>query len=401
MADETFNPAYSQIQPFNIKKDGTTKTPSYKHINPEAYASLEELTLKEPGYKSWGSLIDISKYIPSPGVLEARLKSDKVWHFLANPQSVDFSRNVNWTEQPTLSSAGTMLNYGYTSSGTITLNDILLPCNCTPKNLQEYMNRLQDLMVPARKIVSQQTPNAPSNNDYRAPYLALVWGANIRYPVVIKDIKWKETHWHKGIPTYINLSITLQQLPTPLKPNAFGKTGSELDKQFGNTIRENRQTKIEALEQELQGFYNRDGIFAIQNPRVRQLMKELLKNKTLRGVSNLSTGNGVLDAVTGVTAFKALVGDDTRQNRIDFKRELDRNIRNLDNQLGNPRFSGADLQKDLEPAINFYGSIFKDVKPPNTSGLSGRAATKATRDYYKQLYNHQQLQEKTKVSNRR
>jgi hypothetical protein len=400
MPEDTYNPAYSQIQPFNIRKDGTTKTPAYSHLNPQAYATLEELSLKQPGYKSWGSLIDISKYIPSPGILAARTASEKVWHFLANPQSVDFSRTVNWTEQPTLGSANTMLNYGHTSGGTITLNDILMPCNCVPKNLQEYMERLQNLMVPARKTVSQQTPNAPSNNDYRAPYLALVWGANVRYPVVIKDIKWKETHWYKGIPTYINVSITLQQLPMPLKPNAFGKTGSELDKQFGNTLRENRQSKIEAAEQELQGFYNRDGIFAIQNPRVRELMAQLAKDKSLRKVNDLSSGNGVIDAVTGISLLKTLVGDDARQSRRDFKRELDRNIKYLDSQLGNLRFSGADLQKDLNAAVDFYGSMFKDVKPPNLTGLSGRASVEATKNYYKQLFDHQQQQEKSKITNR-
>lgn len=393
MANDTYNPQYTQLQPFNIKKDGTSKIPNYSHLNPEAYAALEELTAKEPGYKQWGSLIDISKYIPSPGILEARQKAEKVWSFLANPQSIDFSRSVNWSEQPTLSSANTMLNYGYTSGGTIALNDILLPCNCTPKNLQEYMERLQNLMVPTKKAVTNQTPNAPSNNDYRAPYLALVWGANIRYPVVIKDIKWKETHWHKGIPTYITLSITLQQLPMPLKPNAFGKTGSELDKKFGDTLREKRQTRIEEIEQELQGFYNRDGIFAIQNPRVQQLMKQLAKDKLLR---KLSTKNGWTD---NIDILKAIVGDDARQNRADFKRDLDRNIRNLDNQLGNPRFSGADLQKDLNNAASFYGNLF-NIKPPNISGLSRQSAADATKGYYKQLYEAEQQRARSKITGR-
>jgi hypothetical protein len=382
MADETYNPAYSQIQPFNIRKDGTTKTPAYNHLNPQAYATLEELTTKASGYKSWGSLIDISKYIPSPGILAARTASEKVWHFLANPQSIDFSRTVNWTEQPTLGSANTMLNYGHTSGGIITLNDILMPCNCVPKNLQEYMERLQNLMVPARKTVSQQTPNAPSNNDYRAPYLALVWGANVRYPVAIKDIKWKETHWYKGIPTYINVSITLQQLPMPLKPNAFGKTGSELDKQLGNTLRENRQSKIEAAEQELQGFYNRDGIFAIQNPRVQQLMKQLIKDKGLRKLSNSTTGNGVTDALTGVTALKALVGDDSRQAVTDFKNNVRRNINSLSNQINNTS------SQSTAPVA------------PNLTGVSAEKAKELKQKYYLDLFTYQQSQEQTKVIER-
>jgi hypothetical protein len=401
MANDTYNPAYSEIQPFNIVKNGKLLTPPYRHFNPEAYAKLEELTAKETGYKGWGSLIDVTKYLPSPGILEARLKSDKVWHFLTNPQSIDFSRSANWIEQPTISSNATMMNYGHTSGGTITLNDILLPCNCPPKNLQEYMNRLQNLMIAPRKSVTQQTPNAPLNADYRAPYLALVWGANIRYPVVIKDIKWKETQWHKGIPVYLNLSITLQQLPIPLRPNAFGKTGSELDKELGRTsLRDNRQSKIEEIEQKLQGIYNQQGIFAIGNPEVRRLMTELAKNKALRKLSNATTGDSALDWLTGIGELKAVVGDDARQQRRDLINQLGKNIKELDNQLGNPRFSGADLAKDLQPAIDFYGSMFKNIKAPDLSGLSQKNQKKAVGNYYKQLFDHQQQQERLKATKR-
>lgn len=396
MATDTYNPQYNQIQPFNLKKDGKSKTPNYTHLNPEAYASLEELTAKEPGYKQWGSLIDISKYIPSPGILEARQKAEKVWNFLANPQSIDFSRSVNWTEQPTLSSANTMLNYGHTSGGTISLNDILLPCNCVPKNLQEYMERLQNLMVPTKRSVTNQTPNAPSNNDYRAPYLALVWGANIRYPVVIKDIKWKETHWYKGIPTYITLSITLQQLPMPLKPNAFGKTGSELDKEFGSTLREKRKTRIEQIQQKMQAIYNRDGLFSALNPRMQQLQNELDKNLFLKRISD-GTGNRYADFVLRLDVLKNLFGDDTRQSVTDARRQLNRAIVNIDNQLGKPEFFLGDLKKDLKVASDFYSELFPNVKPPNLSGLSKQSAGVATKDYYRRVFDAQQLQIKLRA----
>jgi hypothetical protein len=401
MATDTYNPAYSELQPFDIVKNGKLNIPPYNHFNPRAYAKLEELTAKETGYRAWGSLIDVTKYLPSPGIQEARIKSEKVWHFLTNPQSVDFSRSVNWVEQPTLSSNATMMNYGHTSGGVITLNDILLPCNCPPKNLQEYMNRLQNLMVAPKKSVTQQTPNAPLNADYRAPYLALVWGANIRYPVVIKDIKWKETQWHKGVPVYLNLSITLQELPIPLRPNAFGKTGSELDKELGRTtLRDRRQSKIEEIRQKLQGYYNREGIFALRNPEVRDLMAQLTKNTALQKFSNLTTGNSVGDWLSGIGLLKSLFGDDARQQRQDIKYELEKNIRELDNNLGNPRFSSGDLAKDLQPAIDFYGSIFKVVKPPDLSKLSPVNQNRATRNYYKQLFDYQQQQERLKASRR-
>jgi hypothetical protein len=185
----------------------------------------------------------------------------------------------------------------------------------------------------------------------------------------------------------------------PLRPNAFGKTGSELDRALGDTLREKRQSRIEEIEQELKGYYNRDGIFAINNPRVKSLMAELAKNKALRKISN-GTGNSTLDWLTGVALIKGVVGDDARQQRRDIGRELDRNIKFLDNALGNPRFSGADLGKDLQVASDFYGSMFKGIRPPDLSNLSGRSKIEAARDYYKQLYERQQQQERQKIKNR-
>ena len=131
--------------------------------------------------------------------------ASRVWAFLANPESIDYtSGQASYSEITAHASSRSELHYSHTTSEVWRLSDLLFDVWCEGKHLKP-------LLDGARTLIEADV----STGNYEPPTMEFVMGSRRSGPCKVTSLSWEETRWRDGYPAGIRLSLELKRIPFP------------------------------------------------------------------------------------------------------------------------------------------------------------------------------------------
>jgi Contractile injection system tube protein len=252
--------------------------------NPEAVQKLKTATYG----KATAALVEYKK--------DAELTAPKLYIFLFNPSSLQFSRSAKYSETATWGQKKQDYQYYMTTGRTLKLPGLVLESWYIGKTIKPLLNGLESLMEADI-----------SKNIYNPPILSFVWGKNWFGPCVISELSWDEKGWLNGMPANATMNLTLLELPEPVrktdalapKPKSVDDDPKELTPKAGEKLRNpltDRQMKEASAEAEKWLQANKD--------KCSDVVKGMLKNKSYFLLTEKTTG-----VVAFLDKSKQLIGN--------------------------------------------------------------------------------------------
>lgn len=132
----------------------------------------------------------------------AAVDATPVFTFLANPESLEWSRQANYAKGSTALTSVQSLQYYNSEGRSLRIKDLLLETWHSRRSIRPILEQLQMLLVP--------DPRSPVLHP---KVLGFVWGTQRFTPCVLTEVSWRETAWLSGEPASARLDLTLIEIP--------------------------------------------------------------------------------------------------------------------------------------------------------------------------------------------
>lgn len=151
--------------------------------NPQAYEKLPPAT---PA-RVWAALTD------------EKDPSKVLHHFLINPESIEWNRQANYDEaQIPLTDVAAQL-YRNSTGRRLSLPEVKLEATAEGKSVQPQLDSLEKLLLPTDKLQPQ--------------VLCFAWGSRFIKPLILVNIRVRETMWGGGVPTSATVTLDFVEIP--------------------------------------------------------------------------------------------------------------------------------------------------------------------------------------------
>lgn len=240
-------------------------------MNPRNIEALNKLKPASNTYVA-AALIEYSKDITS---------QNKLYTFLFNPSSMQFSRSAKYSETSVWGSSKQDFQYYLTTGRTLKLQNLILESWYMGKTIMPLIDGIEKLMESDIK-----------KDKFSPPVLSFVWGKRRFGPCVISELSWDEKGWLGGMPANATMNLTLLELPEPIRKTdatapkpRIDEDPKELTPKNGEKLRNpltDRQREEASKEAEKWLQANKD--------KLSDLVRGMIKNKSYYLLTEKTTG---------------------------------------------------------------------------------------------------------------